>query len=139
MPRLPPVTSTLLPASPHPDRFMLPQPEMQNPPSTTSVWPVIIARFGQAQQIHRAGDVVGRQRRAERRALREVRQQLLAIREVAQRVGVDHAGAHRVDADSARAELLRQRAHQRLQRRLGGADEAVARASRAQRPGSTAR
>ena len=44
--RLPPVTSTILSASPASILRILRQPEMQNPPSTTSVCPVIIFASG---------------------------------------------------------------------------------------------
>ena len=101
-------------------------PEIENPPSTTSVWPLIIAASGRHSRYTAFATSSGPQHRSCRRTLREITQELFAIRKVRERIGVDDAGTHRVDADATRAELLRERAHKRLERRLRRADESVA-------------
>ena len=80
-------------------------------------------RASGGQSRYTAPAIVWRERGAERRALRKVRKQLLAIRKVAQRIRVI-TPALTVFTRIPRRPSLRQRARQRLERRLGGADEA---------------
>ena len=71
--------------------------------------------FGQAQEINRARNVVGRQHRPRGCPMSEICEQLFAIRKILQRIGVDHAGTHGIHTYMPGAQLLRERAWLKVQ------------------------
>src|SRR5947208_3414779 len=84
------VSSTTCPSAP------AATPACSTRDATAAIEQELVARdhrcFRQTEQIHRAGDVLGLERRSAGSAARIVFEQLLTVGEVAQSLGIDHAG-----------------------------------------------
>ena len=99
-----------------------------NPPSTTSVWPVIQEAASESRKADRRCDVAGLADAAQRMALGDRGHQLVEV--VAADVGhgrAYEARSDRVDADAVGPDVHGERAHERVDAALGGAVARVAR------------
>ena len=107
---------------------------MAKPPSTTSVWPLIMPASGRHSRNTAPATSCGVSTGPAGVRCEKLASSSSRLGKYFERVGVHYTRADRVHADAAWAQLLRQRPHQRLQRRFRCADEAVAghRALRAQ-------
>src|SRR5215510_1726467 len=125
IPRLTPVTITALSASP--ESLRIGSASTRDGESAVDHERMAGDHAGlrETEKIDRARDVLRSEDRPCRRALGESREHLLAVGEVLQGVRIDNPRAHRVHSDPPRTELLGERPHQRLERRLGSADEAI--------------